>query len=96
MNHGIFIIKVVENPIPIMYKEDSIIKIPVCFAKNHNKLFKNEISLILWGCFKEDFLNYYKLKDYLIIEGIITSVGYKNEREEVNLIAKRVYPFLLD
>ena len=96
MNHGIFIIKVVENPIKIFYMEESIIKIPVCFAKNHNKSFKNEINLILWGSFKEDFLNYYKIKDYLVIEGIITSAGYKNEKEEVNLIAKRVYPFLLD
>ena len=85
-----------ENPIEIMYKEDSIIKINVRFAKNYSKPFRNEISLILWGGFKDDFLNYYKIKDYLIIEGIITSAGYKNEKEEVNLIAKRVYPFLLD
>ena len=96
MNHGVFIIKVLDNPIHIMYKDDSIIKIPVSFAKGHNKPFKNEIGLILWGSFKEDFLNYYKTKDYLVIEGIVTSAGYKNEKEEVNLIAKRVYPFLLD
>lgn len=96
MNHGIFIIKIVEDPIQILSNENSPIRIAVCFAKQHNKPFKNEISLILWGGFKEDFLNYYKIKDYLLIEGIITSKGYKNEREEVNLIAKRVYPFLLD
>lgn len=96
MNHGIFIIKVMERPLDIIYKDHSILKIGVCFAKQYKKPFRNEMNLILWGTFKDDFLNFYKVKDYLLIEGMITSQGYRNEKEEVNLVAKRVYPFLLD
>lgn len=96
MNHGIFIIKISENPVQVIHRETSFIKIVVHFAKQHKKIFKNDITLILWGDIQEDFTNYYKVKDYLLIEGIITSKGYENEKEEVNLIAKRIYPFLLD
>nr|YP_011006241.1 hypothetical protein V2485_pgp012 [Dictyotopsis propagulifera]WAM63245.1 hypothetical protein [Dictyotopsis propagulifera] len=96
MNHGIFIIKVIENPQDLNFQTTSFLKILVCFAKAQHKAVKTEINLILWGNFKEDFINYYKIKDYLLVEGIITSKTYTDQKEEVNLIAKRLYPFLLD
>jgi len=99
MNHGIFIVRVIENPIDLIYNENLVLKILVQFAKTNKKTFRNEISLLLWGGFREDFLNLYKIQDYLLIEGIITSTskGYiSNTDEEVKLIAKRVYPFLLN
>nr|YP_009455876.1 hypothetical protein [Dictyopteris divaricata]YP_010205381.1 hypothetical protein LK366_pgp010 [Grateloupia livida]AQZ25092.1 hypothetical protein [Dictyopteris divaricata]UAV85950.1 hypothetical protein [Grateloupia livida] len=96
MNHGIFLVKVMEKPINLSYGENLVLKILVKFAKPRKKNVKNEIYLILWGGFREDFINFYKIKDYLLIEGIITSKVYKESQEEINLIAKRVYPFLLD
>lgn len=99
MNHGIFIIKVLENPKHLVINETPIIKVSVKFTSGNHKLSNFKLTLVLWGGFREDFINYYKVKDYLLVEGIVTSKGEtneKNKKEEVNLIAKRVYPFLLD
>lgn len=96
MNHGLFIIKVLENPEHLIVNETPLIKVPVKFTSGNQKLSSFKLTLMLWGGFREDFINYYKVKDYLLIEGIITSNCKLNENEEVNLIAKRVYPFLLD
>lgn len=96
MNHGLFIIKVLENPEHLMINETPLIKVPVKFTSSNQKLSNFNLTLILWGGFRDDFINYYKVKDYLLIEGIITSNRKTNDNDEVNLIAKRVYPFLLD
>lgn len=96
MNHGIFIVKIIEQSIDLTYNNELVLKIPIQFAQIKSKTSKKRLNLILWGTFREDFLKYYKIKDYLLIEGIITSYNYQNQEDEVNLIAKRVYPFLLD
>lgn len=96
MNHGIFIVKIIENPIDLSYNQNPVLKIQVQFAKIGRKNSKSQINLLLWGGFREDFINYYKIQDYLLIEGIITSKGYNDHQDEVKLIAKRVYPFLLN
>lgn len=98
MNHGIFIVKVIEKPENLNYNQESVLKVPVIMASI--QLFNSikNINLILWGIFREDFLKYYKIKDYLLIEGIITNTNYNETTSEnnINLVAKRVYPFLLD
>ena len=96
MNHGIFIVKIIEKASDLNYNNELLLKIPVQFPQIKSKLSKPYLNLILWGTFREDFLKYYKIKDYLLIEGIITSNNYESLKEEINLIAKRVYPFLLD
>lgn len=96
MNHGIFIVKIIEKSVNLTYNSELVLKIPIQFPQIKSKVFKRHLNLILWGTFREDFLKYYKIKDYLLIEGIITSTHYQNQEDEINLIAKRVYPFLLD
>lgn len=96
MNHGIFIVKIIEKSIDLTYSTELVLKIPIQFAQIKSKTSQQPLSLILWGTFREDFLKYYKIKDYLLVEGIITSSNYQNQEDEINLIAKRVYPFLLD
>ncbi|CAL8412600.1 unnamed protein product [Dictyota dichotoma] len=96
MNHGIFIVKIIEKSINLNYNGEEVLKILIEFPQIKSKISKKYLNLILWGTFREDFLKYYKIKDYLLIEGIITNSNYENEEDEINLIAKRVYPFLLD
>jgi len=96
MNQGIFIVKIIEKAINLTYSNELVLKIPIQFAQIRSKTSKQPLNLILWGTFREDFLKYYKIKDYLLIEGIVTSSNYQNQGDEINLIAKRVYPFLLD
>ena len=95
MNHALFVVKVIKDPVHLIYKEFQAIEIKVEFAVRRQKNSRNELTVLLWGGYREDFLKYYKVQDYLIIEGIITVKGYKNEENEVKLIVKRLYPFLL-
>nr|YP_011005681.1 hypothetical protein V2479_pgp011 [Cutleria multifida]WAM62685.1 hypothetical protein [Cutleria multifida] len=95
MNHALFVVKVIKNPIHLIYKELETIEIKVEFPAPRQKNSKNQLTLLLWGSYREDFLKYYKVQDYLIVEGILTLKGYQNEDNEVKVIVKRLYPFLL-
>nr|YP_009684167.1 hypothetical protein [Lessonia spicata]QDP13991.1 hypothetical protein [Lessonia spicata]QWK42765.1 hypothetical protein [Lessonia spicata] len=97
MNHAIFVVKIIEKPVPLIYKECQSMEIKVKFPSLRQKNSRNELTLLLWGDYKGDFVKYYKTKDYLIIEGTLTSTGYVNvnEENEIKIIVKKLYPFLL-
>nr|YP_009691352.1 hypothetical protein [Laminaria digitata]QEG58108.1 hypothetical protein [Laminaria digitata] len=98
MNHAIFVVKVIEKPVHLIYKECQSMEIKVKFPAPRKKNSINELTLLLWGDYKGDFVKYYKAQDYLIIEGTLTSKGYANEENEINetkIIVKKLYPFLL-
>nr|YP_011007648.1 hypothetical protein V2497_pgp012 [Syringoderma abyssicola]WAM65077.1 hypothetical protein [Syringoderma abyssicola] len=95
MNHAICLVKVIKKPVELIYNENRAIEVGVQFPGPLKKTLVNEMSLILWGEYREDFLNYYKIQDYLIIEGIITSKASKTDESIVKIIAQRIYPFLL-
>nr|YP_011006382.1 hypothetical protein V2486_pgp012 [Ecklonia cava]WAM63386.1 hypothetical protein [Ecklonia cava]WAM63527.1 hypothetical protein [Ecklonia cava subsp. stolonifera] len=98
MNHAIFVAKVIEKPVHLVYKEYQSMEIKVKFPSPRQKNSKNELKILLWGDDKGDFLKYYKTQDYLIIEGTLTSTGYINKENEINevkFIVKKFYPFLL-
>ena len=97
MNHGIFVIKVLEEPAQLIYKEYEAIQIKVQFPIVRQKDSRSELTLIIWGDYRKDFLRYYKVKDYLIVEGTLTFKGYKNVENEniAKVIVKKIYPFLL-
>ena len=92
MNHAFFIVKVVKPPIHLMFKDYETIEIKVEFPTSRQKNSKNEIILLLWGNHREDFLKYYKVQDYLLIEGIVT-LNVNNKKIKVTV--KKLYPFLL-
>lgn len=96
MNHALFVIKVIEHPIHLVYGEYETLEIKVEFPVPRQKNSKHELSIVLWGGHRDDFLKYYKVQDYLIIEGIITINSYKNGDPEVRITAKKLYPFLLN
>nr|YP_010206579.1 Ycf41 [Alaria crispa]YP_010206861.1 Ycf41 [Alaria esculenta]UAX22022.1 Ycf41 [Alaria sp. PI001]UAX22163.1 Ycf41 [Alaria sp. PI20]UAX22586.1 Ycf41 [Alaria sp. TTB000023]UAX22727.1 Ycf41 [Alaria sp. TTB000026]UAX22868.1 Ycf41 [Alaria sp. TTB000053] len=98
MNHSIFVVKVIEKPVRLIYKGCQSIEIKVKFPAPRQKNSKNELTLLIWGDDKDDFVKYYKIQDYLIIEGTLTSKGYindGNDGNEVKIIVKKFYPFLL-
>nr|YP_009327092.1 hypothetical protein [Pleurocladia lacustris]ANS57620.1 hypothetical protein [Pleurocladia lacustris]ANS57764.1 hypothetical protein [Pleurocladia lacustris] len=95
MNHTIFVVRVVDDPVHLIYKEHETIQIKVRFPVLRQKDSKSELILLLWGDYRNDFLKYYKVQDYLIIEGTLTLKGYKNMENEPKVIVKRIYPFLL-
>lgn len=93
MNHAIFIVKLITPPTQLSYNSHHTIELGVQFAGANYRNFKNQFTLILWGEHAEDFLKYYKIQDYLVVEGIMTIKGYTNPN--LKIIAKRIYPFLL-
>lgn len=97
MNHAIFIIKVLDKhePIHFIYKEYEAVEIKVQFPVSRYKDSRSELTLILWGEDRKDFLKCYKVQKYLVIKGTLTFKGYKNGENEVKIITKRIYPFLL-
>lgn len=95
MNHAIFVVRVIGKPVHLIYNEHESIEIRVQFPALRQKDFRSELTLLLWGDYRNDFLKYYKVQDHLIIEGTLTLKGYKNSENEVKLIVKRMYPFLL-
>nr|YP_009694354.1 hypothetical protein Scana_127 [Hapterophycus canaliculatus]AXU40771.1 hypothetical protein Scana_127 [Hapterophycus canaliculatus] len=95
MNNSVFVVKVVDKPVHLNYKEHETIEIKVQFPVVRQKDSRSELTLLLWGDYRNDFLKYYKVQDYLIIEGILTLKGYKNRENEPKVIVKRIYPFLL-
>nr|YP_011007508.1 hypothetical protein V2496_pgp011 [Sporochnus bolleanus]WAM64937.1 hypothetical protein [Sporochnus bolleanus] len=96
MNHAIFVVKVIKNPVHLIYKEYPTIEITVQFPVVRQKNSRSELTILLWGGHRDDFLKYYKVQDYLLIEGILTLKGYKNEKTDAKVIVKRLYPFLLN
>lgn len=95
MNHAIFIVKIIGNPTHLIYKEYETLEIKVQFPVVRQKDSRSELTLLIWGDSRNDFLNYYSIQDHLIIEGILTSKGYKNGENEAKVIVKKMYPFLL-
>ena len=95
MNHGIFVVKVVDKPVHLNYKEYETIEIKVQFPILRQKDSRSELTLLIWGDYRNDFLKYYKVQDYLIIQGTLTLKGYENGENKPKVIVKRIYPFLL-
>ena len=95
MNHAVFVVKVVEKHVDLSYKEYQAIQIKVQFPVLRQKDSRSELTLLLWGNYRNDFIKYYKVQDYLIVQGTLTLKGYKNGENEPKVIVKRIYPFLL-
>nr|YP_011005123.1 hypothetical protein V2471_pgp011 [Analipus japonicus]WAM61986.1 hypothetical protein [Analipus japonicus] len=96
MNHALLVVKVVQNPIHFVYDEYQTIELKVEFPVPRQKNSKNELTVVLWGGYRDDFLKYYKVQDYLIVEGIITIKSHKNEENEIKIVGKKLYPFILN
>lgn len=95
MNDSVFVVKVVEKLVDLNYKEYEATQVKVQFPVLRQKDDRSELTLILWGDYRNDFMKYYKVKDYLIIQGILTLKGYKNGENEPKVIARKIYPFRL-
>nr|YP_011005404.1 hypothetical protein V2475_pgp012 [Chorda asiatica]QWK43191.1 hypothetical protein [Chorda asiatica]WAM62267.1 hypothetical protein [Chorda asiatica] len=95
MNHAILVVKVISNPVYLTYKEYQVIEIKVEFPVSRQKNSGKELTLLLWSDHQGDFVKYYKVQDYLIIEGTLILKGYKTIENKAKIIVKRIYPFLL-
>jgi len=52
-------------------------------------------KLTFWGNLGRDILEYYKVNDYIIIEGYV-SISKKKKSKKVEITVLKAYPFLLN
>lgn len=92
INYFTGIVKILEDP--IQDSENNIL-----FTKFRVQLpqIKNPriINLIFWDKLVQDVDNYYKMDDYIIIEGYL-SLPKKSNFKEIEINVFKVYPFFLN
>lgn len=93
MNHAVIIIKVDSKPVFFNQCDQELIKIDVKFSSSKRKESEDRIELVLWGEHKENFLKYYQIHDYLLVEGIVVIDEPENA---IKLTSKRLYPYFLE
>nr|YP_010277221.1 Ycf41 [Thalassionema nitzschioides]UHY40744.1 Ycf41 [Thalassionema nitzschioides] len=52
------------------------------------------VQFIIWGNLAFDFVNYYRINDYILIEGSFSSILFKNEQPLITINIIKIYPFL--
>ena len=83
--------KIVNNNI-------SVIKVRAQFPQFRNVRI---INLIFWGNLTRDIINYYKVNDYVLIEGYLslpdkqTSDMINQSLKKIEITVLKIYPFIL-
>ena len=99
MNSCSFIVKIITPPHQRFIVDDiSVIETLVQFPKVRKKRSFNQFKISIWGNLGKDFIKYYTVGDYIIIEGFLSFE--RNEKankykKETKLTAIKIYPFLL-
>jgi Single-strand binding protein family len=94
------IVKILEKPKQRVLNS----KIPIVKFRAQLPQVRNSkiVSLTFWGNLARDVTKYYKVNDYIIIEGYVSLrdkgiVNIKNQKtKKVEITVLRVYPFLLN
>ena len=99
MNCSSFIAKIIKHPVREVFSETiSVTKLIVQIPqrrKKSNPSTPTIINLSIWGQLGIDFLEYYKLDDYIIVEGYVSLSRTRNPKT-VNLSVYKIYPFFLN
>jgi len=96
MNYSTFIVKVVKNPKQRFLKKNILltelhVQFPSTRKKSKNNL--NTMELLIWGDLGEDVIKYYKINDYILIEGFISLHKKKtNNNREIKISVSKIYP----
>ena len=94
------IIKILESPKQKILKNN----IRVTTFRAQIPQFRNTriVTLTFWGNLARDVTTYYKINDYLIIEGYLSLRDKKNSQamisksKKIEITVLKVYPFLLN
>jgi single-stranded DNA-binding protein len=93
------IVKILETPKETIFNKDiPVTQFRVQFPQVRNT---HVVHLTFWGNLARDVANYYRINDYILIEGYIslrdkqTSNGVIQKSKKVEITVLKVYPFLL-
>nr|QYB19316.1 hypothetical chloroplast RF41 [Climaconeis cf. scalaris] len=89
------VVKILEIPRRKILKNNIII---TQFRVQFPQVRKTSIvSIILWGSLSWDILNYYKINDYIIIEGYLSIQSHSlYNLKIVEIVVLKVCPYLLN
>lgn len=87
MNNCIFILKINEEPGEENYnKTIQLLEVKAGFTYNKkNKLYFENINLLIWGNQIDNILKYYRKNDYVVVEGFLTTYLDSN----INVLKKK-------
>ena len=97
MNYISCVIQILEIPIIKSFSENTqMVKFRVQLPSVRNKIqLPIIITSHIWGDLGSDVINYYRVNDYALIEGYIsTSCDNKNKQGIITLNITKLYPFL--
>jgi single-stranded DNA-binding protein len=94
------IVKILETPQQRISDTNNILvtKFRVQFPQSRNTSI---VYLTFWGNLARDVANYYKINDYILIEGYISLRDKKNSNKiiskskKVEITVLKIYPFIL-
>lgn len=96
MNYSNFIVKVLKKPKQKFLKKKIMltelhVQFPSTRIKNKNGL--NTMDLLIWGNLGQDVLKYYKINDYLLVEGFISLRKKRfNTNQQIKISVSKIYP----
>ena len=86
------IVKILETPNQKFFNNNiSVTKFRVQLPQVRNT---KVVNLVFWGNLARDVANYYKINDYILIEGYL-SLTQQQTSKKVEITVLKVYPFLL-
>jgi single-stranded DNA-binding protein len=103
MNYSSFICKIITNPKQTLFENNiSLSEFSAQFPRVRNRDCIDTFNVMVWGKLSYDIVKYYKINDYIIIEGYISlrSINSNSKldsnykyKKQVEITAFKVYPF---
>ena len=99
MNSCTFIAKIVSTPQQRLITGDiCLVETRIQIAKLWNKKGFDQFQISIWGNLGKDFIKYYRVGDYIIINGVLNFKEIKSGnlfKKETKMTVLDYYPFLL-
>ncbi len=93
INYFSGIVKLLENPTQSFFVNSNLmIKLRAQLPQTRKTKI---VNLVFWGNLASDVSNYYKINDYIIIEGYL-GVPSKLYSKRIEITVFKTYPFVLD
>jgi single-stranded DNA-binding protein len=78
INYAISMVKILEEPVCKVLKGNILVtKFRAQFPQIRNSRI---INIIFWGNLANDISNYYKVNDYILVEGYLSSINHPKNK----------------
>jgi len=99
-NYVASIVKILENPNQFLLKNNiQVTKFRVQLPQLRNTRI---VNLIVWGNLTDNRVKYYRINDYILIEGYLSLnknhrlSKFDKDSKKVEITVLKIYPFLMD